>query len=146
MADAGETDDFFELSSFTPYLLNQAAEAQSDVFSKNYRDRYGMLRTEWRVLFHLGRHGDMSAKEISDSASIHKTKVSRAVRALEEKRFLTRVTSPEDRRSERLSLRAPGQEAFRHLCRAAQDYEAALERRLGQRDARKLRVLLDRLR
>ena len=48
--------DIFELSAFTPYLLNQAAEAQSDVFSRNYRDLYGMLRTEWRVLFHLGRH------------------------------------------------------------------------------------------
>ncbi|MCA0942092.1 MarR family transcriptional regulator [Salipiger pacificus] len=138
-------DDLFELSAFTPYLLNQAAEAQSDVFSRNYRDRYGMLRTEWRVLFHLGRHGDMSAKEISESASIHKTKVSRAVRALEEKRFLARVTSAEDRRSERLSLRPPGQEAFRRLSAAAQDYEAALERHLGKRDARKLRELLKRL-
>ncbi|WP_260350227.1 MarR family winged helix-turn-helix transcriptional regulator [Alloyangia mangrovi] len=104
-----------------------------------------MLRTEWRVLFHLGRHGDMSAKEISESASIHKTKVSRAVRALEEKRFLARVTSAEDRRSERLSLRPPGQEAFRRLSAAAQDYEAALERHLGKRDARKLRELLKRL-
>ncbi|NDV48753.1 MULTISPECIES: MarR family winged helix-turn-helix transcriptional regulator [Roseobacteraceae] len=137
--------DIFELSAFTPYLLNQAAEAQSDVFSRNYRDLYGMLRTEWRVLFHLGRHGDMTAKEISERASIHKTKVSRAVRALEEKRFLARVTSPEDRRSERLSLRPPGQEAFRRLSAAAQDYEAALERRLGKRDARKLRDLLKRL-
>ncbi|WP_353474367.1 MarR family transcriptional regulator [Salipiger sp. H15] len=144
-AEDRDSDDFFELSAFTPYLLNQAAEAQSDVFARNYRDRYGMLRTEWRVIFHLGRHGDMSAKEISDSASIHKTKVSRAVRALEEKRFLSRVTSPEDRRSERLSLRPPGQEAFRHLCGAAEAYEAALERRLGKRDARKLRELLARL-
>ncbi|MCT4373339.1 MarR family transcriptional regulator [Yangia mangrovi] len=144
-ADDLYPDDLFELSAFTPYLLNQAAEAQSDVFSRNYRDRYGMLRTEWRVLFHLGRHGDMSAKEISESASIHKTKVSRAVRALEEKRFLARVTSAEDRRSERLSLRPPGQEAFRRLSAAAQDYEAALERHLGKRDARKLRELLKRL-
>ena len=144
-ADDREAGDLFELSNFTPYRLNQAAEAQSDVFSGIYRDRYGMLRTEWRVLFHLGRHGEMSAKEISESASIHKTKVSRAVRALEEKRFLSRTTSPEDRRSERLSLRPPGEEAFRHLSRAAEDYETALEERLGKRDARKLRDLLKRL-
>ena len=84
-------DDSFELTSFTPYLLNQAAEAQSDIFSGIYSDRYGMLRTEWRVLFHLGRYGNLSAKEISERAKIHKTKVSRAVRALEEKRFLTNI-------------------------------------------------------
>lgn len=138
-------DDSFELTSFTPYLLNQAAEAQSDIFSGIYSDRYGMLRTEWRVLFHLGRYGNLSAKEISERAKIHKTKVSRAVRALEEKRFLTRAESSEDRRFETLSLRPPGLEAFRYLSEAAQDYERALEDRLGKRDARKLKYLLNKL-
>lgn len=135
-------DDDFELSSFTPYLLNQAAERQSEAFAETYRARYGMLRTEWRVLFHLGRYGPLSAKEISERASVHKTKVSRAVRALEQKRFLERATSPEDRRVERLTLRAPGLEAFRHLSGAAQEFEANLVRRLGQRDAAKLKALL----
>jgi hypothetical protein len=50
-------DPEFELSDFTPYLLNAAAEAQSLRFSRVYKDSYGMLRTEWRVLFHLGRYG-----------------------------------------------------------------------------------------
>ena len=71
--------------------------------------------------------------------------MSRAVRALEEKRFLARATSPEDRRSERLSLRPPGEEAFRVLTGAAQDYEAALVRKLGRRDTQKLKDLLLRL-
>ncbi|MBU2963551.1 MarR family winged helix-turn-helix transcriptional regulator [Citreicella sp. C3M06] len=140
-----KSEDAFEIGEFTPYLLNLAAEAQSDVFSKTYRDRYGMLRTEWRVLYHLGRYGELSAKEISDRARIHKTKVSRAVRALEEKRFLARVISPQDRRSERLSLRPPGREAFDYLSGAARDYEAALETRLGKRDAKTLRRLLEQL-
>ncbi|KAA8610503.1 MarR family transcriptional regulator [Salipiger aestuarii] len=140
-----QTEDDFELAGFTPYLLTLAAESQSDVFSRNYRDLYGMLRTEWRVLYHLGRYGELSAREISERARIHKTKVSRAVRALEEKRFLARVTSDTDRRSERLSLRAPGRAAFDVLSQAARDYEAALERRLGTRDARTLRRLLKRL-
>src|SRR6056297_494440 len=70
-------DPEFELTEFTPYLLNAAAEAQSLRFSRVYKDRYGMLRTEWRVLFHLGRHGAMSAREISQRASTHKPKVSR---------------------------------------------------------------------
>jgi len=137
--------DEFALQSFLPYLLNQAAEESSLAFQQIYKDRYGMLRTEWRVLFHLGRYGNLSAKEISDRASIHKTKVSRAVRALEEKRFLARATSPEDRRSERLSLRPPGEEAFRVLTGAAQDYEAALVRKLGRRDTQKLKDLLLKL-
>lgn len=135
----------FELSGFTPYLLNLAAEAQGEIFSKIYRERYGMLRTEWRVLFHLGRYGELSAKEISDRALIHKTKVSRAVRALEEKRFLERFVSESDRRVERLVLRAPGREAFAYLSKAASNYETRLQDKLGAEDAWRLREILKRL-
>lgn len=135
-------DDGFELSDFTPYLLNAAAEAQSLSFSRVYKDRYGMLRTEWRVLYHLGRYGALTARDISRRARIHKTKVSRAVRALEEKRFLERKISEEDRRVEVLSLRPPGREAFGHLSREAAAHERALEERLGTEALRRLRETL----
>ena len=49
-----ENSDTFDLQLFLPYLLNQAAEESSLSFQRVYKDRYGMLRTEWRVLFHLG--------------------------------------------------------------------------------------------
>jgi DNA-binding MarR family transcriptional regulator len=78
----------FSLPEFLPYLLNQAAEAVGKDFQSYYRDKYGMLRTEWRVLFHLGCYGDMTAKRICELASVHKTKVSRAVSALEAKRYV----------------------------------------------------------
>lgn len=66
--------------------------------------------------------------------------VSRAVRALDEKRFRSRVASPDDRRSERLTLHPAGQEVFWHLARAAQNHATALEERLGKRDAGKRRA------
>ncbi|WP_446720123.1 MarR family transcriptional regulator, partial [Leisingera sp. ANG-S] len=56
-----------------------------------------MLRTEWRVLFHLGNYGQMTAKEIGSRAKIHKTKISRAVAKLSEKRFVTRTRDENDR-------------------------------------------------
>ena len=80
----------FDLMLFLPYLLNQAAEESSIAFQRLYKDRYGMLRTEWRVLFHLGYYGDKTAREICDMSKMHKTKVSRAVAALEKRRFLVR--------------------------------------------------------
>lgn len=121
-------DDFddFDLSEFLPYLLNQAAEAASRDFQRLYRERYGMLRTEWRVLFHLGRYGPISAQEIGRMASLHKTKVSRAVAALEKRRFLTRERVEEDRRRERLSLTAAGRAAFDDLRDQARRYNAGL--------------------
>ena len=87
----------FDLQNFLPYLLSQAADASSCGFRRYYKDNYGMLRTEWRVVFHLGCYGKMTAKEICDRGGIHKTKVSRAVAALGKKRFLTSTELPNHR-------------------------------------------------
>ncbi|MEP4555719.1 MarR family transcriptional regulator, partial [Tateyamaria sp.] len=73
-----DTRSDFDISHFMPYLLNQAADASSVEFQRFYKERYGMLRTEWRVLFHLGRYGQLTAGEICERAHIHKTKISRA--------------------------------------------------------------------
>ena len=72
----------FDLLDFLPYLLNLAAEEASLGFQTLYKTRYGMLRTEWRVLFHLGIYGEMTATEIGERARMHKTKISRAVQKL----------------------------------------------------------------
>ena len=119
-------DDLFSLQDFMPYLLNQAAEATSLSFQEYYKAKYGMLRTEWRVLFHLGRYGSLTAKAICVRASIHKTKVSRAVATLEKRRFLLRDTLETDRRHEVLSLTKHGKTAFDDLVQEAQRYNTTL--------------------
>ena len=116
--------DDFQLQDFLPYLLTQAAEESSQSFQKAYKDRYGMLRTEWRVLFHLGVYGSLSAKDIGARTNMHKTKISRAVAKLEERRFLTRQRDEADRRLEFLSLTKAGQAAYADLRGVAQSYDA----------------------
>lgn len=135
----------FDLANFLPYLLNRAAETTSDGFRTAYRSQYGMLRTEWRVLFHLGRYGEMTATEIGRRASIHKTKISRAVAALETKRFLTREGSETDRRQEMLSLTAAGQQTFQRLTLTAARYDADLSALFSESEERVLRACLARL-
>ena len=132
----------FHLPHFLPYLLNQAAEAASHEFQAYYRARYGMLRTEWRVLFHLGCYGEMSAKRVCELASIHKTKVSRAVAALEQKRFLSRSESEVDRRVECLALTPKGQQVFDDLSTAAARFEASLVEGLPSEEIAHLRSAL----
>ncbi|QUJ78180.1 MarR family transcriptional regulator [Sulfitobacter albidus] len=116
----------FDLKHFTPYLLNIAAETSSAGFAAYYKDRYGMLRTEWRVLFHLGRYGAMTAKEVCLRAQLHKTKVSRAVSALEAKRFLRRNEQEHDRRLETLTLTSAGQGVYADLAAEAERFDATL--------------------
>lgn len=135
----------FELQTFLPYLLNQAAEESSLVFQKAYKNKYGMLRTEWRVLFHLGAFGRMTATDIVDRARIHKTKISRAVTKLVEKRFVVRERSENDRRQEFLTLTPAGDLAYRDLRDVAKTYDAEVSKKFTDGEIRLLRMMLKRL-
>ena len=70
MAEGGD----FDLQDFLPYLLNQAAEATSRGFQATYRDRYGLTRTQWRVMANLGKFGAMTARDICRISHVEKTK------------------------------------------------------------------------
>ncbi len=142
--DCTKKDDF-DLLNFLPYLLNRAAEESSLEFQQAYKDRYGMLRTEWRVLFHLGNYGEMTAKEIGDRAKIHKTKVSRAVHKLETRRYLIRARSESDRRVEQLTLTPLGQSVYRELRGVAEQYDAKLAAMFSADEVALLREMLRRL-
>jgi len=137
--------DDFELQNFLPYLLNQAAEESSLAFQSIYKDRYGMLRTEWRVLFHLGVYGKLTAKAICERSKMHKTKISRAVARLEERRFLTRERDADDRRQEYLELTPAGRAAYVELRGVAMDYDAKLAEAFSEGEVDILRKLLTHL-
>ncbi|WP_304620832.1 MarR family winged helix-turn-helix transcriptional regulator [Paracoccus sediminilitoris] len=135
-------DDPFRLQDFLPYLLNHTAEDVGQGFARIYKDRYGMLRTEWRVLAHLGQFGPMDATRIGSMARVHKTKISRAVAALTDKRFVTRDTDQGDRRRAVLCLTRAGQAAYADLAAIARDHDRALAARLTpQEHATLLRCL-----
>jgi DNA-binding MarR family transcriptional regulator len=138
-------DENFDLTLFLPYLLNQAAEASSLAFQQIYKDRYGMLRTEWRVLFHLGIYGQLTASEIGLRANMHKTKISRAVQKLTERRFVTRARDAGDRRLEHLTLTPQGKAAYDDLHAVAQRYDATLTKGLTEAERDMLRHVLQKL-
>src|SRR5262245_1235645 len=85
-----------KLEEFLPYRLNVVASLTSQALSRIYSDRYGIGVPEWRVLVTLGQYGTMSSKAIGAHSHMHKTKVSRAVAALERRKLLTRRTNRED--------------------------------------------------
>jgi DNA-binding MarR family transcriptional regulator len=132
----------FDLDQFLPYLLNQAAEATSAAFQVHYRTEYGMTRTQWRVMANLGKHGTMTAVEICRTTYIDKTKVSRAVLALEASGLLARGVVAGDRRQESLTLTEAGQDAFAVLGQRALAFDRALHERLGADQAKALADVL----
>ncbi|QYK41917.1 MAG: winged helix-turn-helix transcriptional regulator [Paracoccaceae bacterium] len=134
----------FDLDTFLPYLLNQAAEAASRSFQPVYRDGWGMTRPQWRVLAHVGRSGGMTARDICRASQMEKTMVSRAVAALESRGWLIRARAESDRRAENLTLTAEGRAVFAGLGRRACDHDRSLRQALGA-DATTLETVLRRL-
>ena len=138
-------NDDFDLRQFLPYLLNQAAEISSQSFQRIYKGRYGMLRTEWRVLFHLAIYERMTAKDICEKAMMHKTKVSRAVQRLEQRRYHVRKPDEKDRRHEWLTLTTQGRAVYEDLRAHAQQHDQILTNKLSKEEIIVLRRALDAL-
>lgn len=132
----------FDLEAFLPYRLNQAAEAVSLEFQDIYRRDYGMTRSEWRVFAHLGQYGRLTATEIGKKSGLHKTKISRAVFALEKRRWLQRQQDTNDRRQEHLVLTKLGSETYQRLGEQALNYDAQLRSRLSESEVDALIAIL----
>lgn len=133
------------LENFLPYRLNRIGAAVSVTFRAVYRDTYGLTVPEWRVLATLGQFEAMGAKAIGQHSAMHKTKVSRAVKALEERRWLVRQTNEADRREETLRLTHLGRQAYEKIVPEALAFERQLLRDLGPEAAAGVIKALDEL-
>jgi len=134
-----------DLDRFLPYRLDILAESVSRALSGLYKERYGLDVPEWRVLAHLGQYAPITAKAIGAHSRMHKTKVSRAVAALEGLGFLARIGSQEDRREELLSLTAKGKAAYADLAPQAANFARHLLDDLSAVERRTLDSAIDRL-
>jgi DNA-binding MarR family transcriptional regulator len=137
--------EVFDLSEFLPYILNQAAEATSRSFQPVYAEKYGMTRTQWRVIANIGKFGAMTAKQICDVSHLEKTKVSRAIAGLEAENLLQRDTSTDDRRAEVLTLTTKGKRRFQQLGEEAVGFDATLRQQLGPETTKHLLLALQNL-
>ena len=77
-------------------------------------------------LFSLGQFGIMTGKAIGSRTHMHKTKVSRAVAQLEQRRYLIRRTNRSDLREAFLSLTPAGRAVYEELAPRALEFTARL--------------------
>lgn len=131
--------DQFDLDDFLPYRLSRASERVSHGFAAQYRQKYKMTRPEWRTLAALGTYRRLTATQIGAHSSMHKTKVSRAVRALEQRRWLKRKEDAVDRRVEHLELTPLGARYYEEVAELARRYERQLLEQIGARGLEALR-------
>lgn len=122
----------FELDGFIPYQVAVLAGRLGREFSHTYQERYGLSRSEWRVLVLLSGEGAVSVREIHARVDMDKSKVSRAATRLEEVGAITKRVSKADRRLVDLSLTPKGVAMIRDLAPLAQKFQSDLRERLGE--------------
>jgi DNA-binding MarR family transcriptional regulator len=121
VAGAGETG-LLKLEDFLPHKLNVLSSLVSQALTRVYGQRYGIGIPEWRVLVTLGEYGVMTGKAIGAHTHMHKTKVSRAVAQLEQRKFLSRRANRADMREAFLSLTPTGRAIYEEAAPIALDF------------------------
>ncbi len=107
-----------KLEYFLPHRLNVLSSLISQALTGVYA-RYNIGIPEWRVLVTLGENGVMSGKAIGAQTHMHKTKVSRAVAQLEQRRFVARHANQADLRKSLLALTPAGRSVYEELAPSA---------------------------
>jgi DNA-binding MarR family transcriptional regulator len=111
VAEPGETA-LLKLEDFLPHKLNVLSSLVSQALSRVYGQRYGIGIPEWRVLVTLGQYGVMTGKAVGAHTHMHKTKVSRAVAQLEQRKLIARRANRADLREAFLSLTPAGRAIY----------------------------------
>jgi DNA-binding MarR family transcriptional regulator len=109
------------LEDFLPHRLNVLSSLVSQALTRVY-GAYGIGIPEWRVLVSLGQYGVMTGKAIGARTHMHKTKVSRAVAQLEQRKLLARRANRDDLREAFLSLTPAGRAVYEELAPRARAF------------------------
>lgn len=109
--------------------------------------RHGMTEQQWRVIRVLDECGTLDASELAERAFILAPSLTRMVRSLEERGFISRQkhTGNGDKRRVLLKIAPAGEAIIRELLPDTREIYGALEERYGRERLENLMELLDEL-
>lgn len=96
------------LADFLPYQLSVASNAVSARIAEQYRRRFALKSTEWRIMAVLGDSGPMTQRELGQATLMDKVPVNRACKKLEDRGLAARTPNARDGRSHLLELTTEG--------------------------------------
>jgi DNA-binding MarR family transcriptional regulator len=114
------------------------------VYTVAERD-FGIQRPMFATLFCIAHLDDLTATDVCAMTGIGKKTISRAVSALESRRFLKRRRHPADNRSSLLRITAAGRRTYESILPMLQARQKAMIGTLDREEQRQLRALLDKL-
>lgn len=133
------------LNLFIPYRMVNLATGISNACSRIYRDEFDLSIPEWRILARLAEHDKLNAKDIGRITFMDKSKVSRAVKQLEDKILILREKDVKDNRAAYLSLTEDGHVLYSRIAPIALDWEEELLSVLDMTEYRNLMRIMEKL-
>lgn len=134
------------LADFLPYQLSVASNAVSTRIAEQYRKRFALKTTEWRIMAVLGDSGATTQRELSQMTLMDKVPVNRACKTLEGRGLAARKPNTKDGRSHLLELTAEGRAVHAGIMPLALKIEEELFSVLNESEQAQMRDMLARLR
>ena len=134
------------LADFLPYQLSIASNAVSTRIAEQYRRRFALRTTEWRIMAVLGDSGPLTQRQLTQLTLMDKVPVSRACKELEQRGLAERTPNEADGRSHLLQLTTEGRGVHAGIMPLAMKIEAELFSVLTEDERDQLRTMLVRLR
>ena len=107
--------DPLNLTRFLPYQLSILQARLSHRIGGYYREHFDLSRNGWRVMAALALHGRLTARSVGAFVELEKMPVSRAVRELEARGWVSARVHESDRRASQLQLTAKGLRAYEQI-------------------------------
>jgi DNA-binding MarR family transcriptional regulator len=135
----------YRLGDYLPYRLSLLASSLNSAFETTLERDHNLGLTDWRVMATLGEYGSLTARDICQRGRMHKTKVSRAVASLEQRRLLQRRTNRQDMREAFLSLTEHGRSVFQQVVPAAVTFSHKITDQLSSQELLCMEAVIERL-
>jgi len=111
------------LSSYLPYLLRRADQTLSEPFYA-VLTKYGVARSEWRLLAVLRELGELAVVDLATAALSPQPTVTHALRRLEKRGLVSRTAGTNDKRQRFISITPTGAQLTTTLIDEAKQLEA----------------------
>lgn len=134
-----------QLKNFLPYQLSVLSNKISQEIAKYYREQHDITSPEWRVLAILSGGNHQTAKELTKRSQMDKVKVSRTMKLLESKGFVTERTCKEDGRARRYNLTINGRELINEVKPKAINFEKQLISSLSKEEIKAFKTSIQTL-
>ncbi|MEM8827270.1 MAG: MarR family winged helix-turn-helix transcriptional regulator [Pseudomonadota bacterium] len=141
----GKDVDAFRLDDFLPYRLSVVSNRVSRAIAAGYEEEFGLNISEWRALAVVAASCDMSQAEVARRTRMDKVAVSRAVRGLIDRTFVTARAHPDDGRSRLLTVTAEGRVVYDEILPRVEEAADSIFEGLTATDRDRLFDLLARV-